>query len=164
MPPRSGPDPVLAHRVRARRLQRNWSIRHAADRAGISHTGWSRIESGRSAGTVPMLRKIAAALGCTVGELLGQAAETVTTVTAAGLPRPRPSQCEHGWPMRPAWLCRGCGRAWPCRTRRHALLQEHADTPNALHALMSAMADYATADLYDLPTAEVRARVSGWLR
>ncbi|WP_245571072.1 helix-turn-helix domain-containing protein [Catelliglobosispora koreensis] len=28
------------------RLQRRWSVRHAADLAGISHTQWSQIERG----------------------------------------------------------------------------------------------------------------------
>jgi transcriptional regulator with XRE-family HTH domain len=39
-------DPSIGQRIRARRQLRRWSIRYAADRAGIAHTTWSRIERG----------------------------------------------------------------------------------------------------------------------
>ncbi|MEN3307385.1 MAG: hypothetical protein V7603_3587 [Micromonosporaceae bacterium] len=43
---RPSPDATIGENIRMRRTVRGWSVRHAADRAGISHTTWSRIERG----------------------------------------------------------------------------------------------------------------------
>lgn len=62
----------IGERIRARRLLRGWSVRHAASRAGISHATWSRIERGRQAADNRfMLADIAAALECAPSELAG---------------------------------------------------------------------------------------------
>ncbi|MBM2618201.1 helix-turn-helix transcriptional regulator [Actinoplanes sp. LDG1-06] len=66
------PDPIIGDRIRARRLMRGWSIRNAADRAGISHASWSRIERGlQAADNRFVLADIAVALECSIVELTG---------------------------------------------------------------------------------------------
>ncbi|MEV4755660.1 helix-turn-helix transcriptional regulator [Micromonospora sp. NPDC049559] len=62
----------MGERIRARRELRGWSIRHAASRAGISHTSWSRIERGAQRTDRYMVVDLAAALECSVAELTGQ--------------------------------------------------------------------------------------------
>jgi transcriptional regulator with XRE-family HTH domain len=53
----------IGERLRMHRLQRNWSIRHAASLAGISHVQWGRLERGeRSADNRFMLAALAKAL------------------------------------------------------------------------------------------------------
>lgn len=73
MPRRAIPaDPSVGDRIRARRELRGWSIRHAASRAGISHTTWSRIERGLQRTDRYMVVDLAAALECSVVDLTGQ--------------------------------------------------------------------------------------------
>src|SRR3569833_1971901 len=63
---------TIGERIRDRRLIRGWSVRHAADRAGVSHATWSRIERGRQAADNRfVLAGIAAALECSPDELAG---------------------------------------------------------------------------------------------
>src|SRR5262249_61288005 len=70
---RPTPDPTIGQRIRDRRELRGWSVRHAADRAGISPSTWSRIERGlMSADNRFVLAEIAAALECSVSELTKQ--------------------------------------------------------------------------------------------
>lgn len=74
MTPRTSGDPGIGERIRARRLLRGWSVRHAASRAGISHATWSRIERGRQAADNRFtLADIATALECAPAELTGVA-------------------------------------------------------------------------------------------
>ncbi|HEX6075110.1 MAG TPA: helix-turn-helix transcriptional regulator [Micromonosporaceae bacterium] len=81
---RPTPDPTIGDRVRARRQIRGWSIRHAADRAGLAHTTWSRIERGLvSADNRFTVADIAAALECSVADLTGQPAASPDNATAA---------------------------------------------------------------------------------
>ncbi|MFI6131452.1 helix-turn-helix domain-containing protein [Micromonospora sp. NPDC051141] len=63
----------MGDRIRARRELRGWSIRHAASRAGISHTSWSRIERGQQRTDRYMIVDLAAALECSAVDLTGQA-------------------------------------------------------------------------------------------
>lgn len=73
MPRRPIPaDPSIGDRIRARRQLRGWSIRHAAARAGISHTSWSRIERGTQRTDRYMVFDLATALECSVADLTGQ--------------------------------------------------------------------------------------------
>lgn len=73
MPRRTVPvDPSIGERIQARRNLRRWSIRHAASRAGIAHTTWSRIERGELRTDRYMVADIAAALECAVSDLTGQ--------------------------------------------------------------------------------------------
>ncbi|HEY9389760.1 MAG TPA: helix-turn-helix transcriptional regulator [Mycobacteriales bacterium] len=72
MPRRTGDDPNIGERIRTRRRLRGWSIRFAADRAGLSHTTWSRIERGIvTADNRFTLADIARALDCSVTDLTG---------------------------------------------------------------------------------------------
>lgn len=66
------PDPSIGERIKARRQLRRWSIRHAASRAGIAHTTWSRIERGELRTDRYMVSDLAAALECSVTDLTGQ--------------------------------------------------------------------------------------------
>ncbi len=73
MPRRAVPmDSSIAERIKARRGLRGWSVRHAASRAGIAHTTWSRIERGELRTDRYMVADIAAALECSITDLTGQ--------------------------------------------------------------------------------------------
>jgi transcriptional regulator with XRE-family HTH domain len=77
----------IGERIRARRLLRGWSIRHAASRAGISHTTWSRIERGRQAADNRfVLAEIAAALECAPSDLAGMPAPATDRAALAAQP------------------------------------------------------------------------------
>jgi transcriptional regulator with XRE-family HTH domain len=65
-------DPSIGDRIEFRRKLRRWSIRHAAARAGISHTTWMRIERGELRTDRHMIADLAAALECSVTDLTGQ--------------------------------------------------------------------------------------------
>jgi transcriptional regulator with XRE-family HTH domain len=83
MPRKRTPDPTIGERIRMRRLLGPLSIRQAADRAGISHTTWSRIEQGTvSADNRFTIAAIAEALRCSVMELTGVPAVPVDAVSA----------------------------------------------------------------------------------
>jgi transcriptional regulator with XRE-family HTH domain len=72
MAPRNVADPTVAERIKVRRQARSWSMRHAADRAGIAPSTWSRIERGvMSADNRFVLADIAQALECSMAELTG---------------------------------------------------------------------------------------------
>ncbi|PZS28850.1 MAG: transcriptional regulator [Pseudonocardiales bacterium] len=73
MPKRLTPlDLSIGERIRARRQLRGWSLRQAADRAGIHYATLSRIERGlASADNRFVLADIAAGLDCSVAELTG---------------------------------------------------------------------------------------------
>ena len=77
MPKRLTPvDLSIGERIRARRQLRGWSVRLAADRAGISHSTLSRIERGQaSADNRFVLADIAAGLECSVTGLPGMPAD-----------------------------------------------------------------------------------------
>lgn len=73
MPRRTAPiDPSIGERIQTRRELRGWSIRHAASRAGIAHTTWSRIERGELRTDRYMVADIAASLECSITDLTGQ--------------------------------------------------------------------------------------------
>jgi transcriptional regulator with XRE-family HTH domain len=83
------PDLTIGERIRARRLLRGWSVRHAASRAGVSHASWSRIERGRQAADNRfVLADIAAALECSPADLAGTpvpAADRAAMAAQAGV-------------------------------------------------------------------------------
>lgn len=69
--PQSTSEPI-GERIKTLRMQRGWSVRHAADLAGISHSQWSRIERGeRSADNRFILAAIAQALKVALSDLTG---------------------------------------------------------------------------------------------
>lgn len=72
MPRRPSPDTSIGERIKVRRQLHGWSVRFAADRAGISHSTWSRIERGLMAvDNRYLVADIAAALECSVADLTG---------------------------------------------------------------------------------------------
>lgn len=78
MPRRTSGDTAVAQRIKDRRQTLGWSVRYAADRAGISHTTWSRIERGQlSADNRFTLASIADALRCPVTTLTGLPVDAV---------------------------------------------------------------------------------------
>lgn len=75
---RPTPDASIGERIRARRKLLGLSVRHAADRAGIAHSTWSRIETGQnSADNRFTVAAIAEALRCPVADLTGLPATPV---------------------------------------------------------------------------------------
>src|SRR5512138_1199035 len=75
---------TVGERIKARRLLRGWSVRHAASRAGISHATWSRIERGQQAADNRfMLADIAAAQECSSAEMVGVAVPAADRETVA---------------------------------------------------------------------------------
>jgi transcriptional regulator with XRE-family HTH domain len=75
---------TIGERIRARRLLRGWSIRHAAGRAGVSHATWSRIERGlQAADNRFVLAGIAAALECSPADLAGEPVPAADRAAAA---------------------------------------------------------------------------------
>lgn len=68
-------DSPIGERIRTRRLLLKLSIRHAADRAGLSHATWSRIEHGlQGTDNRFTIAAIADALRCSVADLTDQPA------------------------------------------------------------------------------------------
>src|SRR6266536_876195 len=69
---RPSTDTTIGGRIKTRRQIRGWSIRHAASRAGIAPSTWSRIERGlMSADNRFTLADVAAALECSPADLTG---------------------------------------------------------------------------------------------
>ena len=56
----------LAETIRARREELGWSQRQLAERAGMSQPGVARFEAGGTTPTLPLLERLAAALGLTL--------------------------------------------------------------------------------------------------
>ena len=56
----------LAEAIRARREELGWSQRQLAERAGMTQPGVARFEAGGTTPTLPLLERLAAALGLTV--------------------------------------------------------------------------------------------------
>jgi transcriptional regulator with XRE-family HTH domain len=74
----------IGGRIRTRRKLRGWSMRYAADRAGISASTWSRIERGlMSVDNRFLLADIARALSCSVADLAGHPAVASDPLIAA---------------------------------------------------------------------------------
>jgi HTH-type transcriptional regulator / antitoxin HipB len=56
----------LAEAIRARREELGWSQRQLAERAGMTQPGVARFEAGGTTPTLPLLERLATALGLTV--------------------------------------------------------------------------------------------------
>lgn len=84
MPRRPGQDTTIGETIRLRRQARGWSIRFAADRAGLAHSTWSRIERGQMAVDNRFtLAAIAEALECSTPDLTGRPPIVVDRDTVA---------------------------------------------------------------------------------
>lgn len=67
---REQPDPALATLIRRRREERNTTQEQLAFDAGITSSSLSRIERGRSNPSWTTVRRLAAALGLSLSELV----------------------------------------------------------------------------------------------
>ncbi|MGC9669357.1 hypothetical protein ACNTMW_22725 [Planosporangium sp. 12N6] len=67
-------------------------------------------------------------------------------------------------PIRPNWVCAGCGAPWPCETRRNQLLAEFDGTPVSLGLLMGGYFVDCCADLPNRAVGELYGRFLGWLK
>jgi ribosome-binding protein aMBF1 (putative translation factor) len=56
----------LAEAIRTRREELGWSQRQLAERAGMTQPGIARFEAGGTTPTLPLLERLAAALGLTL--------------------------------------------------------------------------------------------------
>jgi HTH-type transcriptional regulator / antitoxin HipB len=56
----------LAKAIRARREELGWSQRQLAERAGMTQPGVARFEAGGTTPTLPLLERLASALGLTL--------------------------------------------------------------------------------------------------
>ena len=63
----------LAEAVRARREELGWSQRQLAERAGMTQPGIARFEAGGTTPTLPLLERLATALGLTLNVSLAPA-------------------------------------------------------------------------------------------
>lgn len=66
-------------------------------------------------------------------------------------------------PVRPGWLCGGCGHAWPCRTRKAQLLAEYDGARASLVVLMRAYFCDAAQEVTGARADDLHARFLGWL-
>ncbi len=69
------PEPAIAQRIATRlvtlRRKRALSQRDVARRAGMAAPNYARVEKGRHAPSTTTLLRLAAALGCTLGDIIG---------------------------------------------------------------------------------------------
>ena len=61
----------LAEAVRTRREELGWSQRQLAERAGMTQPGVARFEAGGTTPTIPVLERLASALGLRLTVALG---------------------------------------------------------------------------------------------
>ncbi|MGC9671487.1 hypothetical protein ACNTMW_33710 [Planosporangium sp. 12N6] len=66
-------------------------------------------------------------------------------------------------PIRPTWVCVGCGHLWPCPSRRRQLLAEYTGAPASLSLLLGSALVRATADLPTAAAGDLHDRFVGWL-
>lgn len=88
------PQPSLANRLKARRLERRWSQAELALKAGISRTAVSAIEGCRLVPSVAAALALAGALACAVEDLFGPERPRESEGTAWAL-APPPGPCRY---------------------------------------------------------------------
>ncbi|GII23801.1 flavin reductase [Planosporangium mesophilum] len=66
-------------------------------------------------------------------------------------------------PLRPQWICVGCGCDWPCLTRPGQLAAEYDRARVCLSLVMSSYFVQASEDLYAVPAGELYVRFLGWM-
>ncbi|MDS1135872.1 helix-turn-helix domain-containing protein [Nitratireductor indicus] len=76
-------DHRIADRLRAMRLERNWSLDRLASESGVSRATLSRLENAEISPTAAVLGKICGSYGITLSRLLYLAEETFPALVAA---------------------------------------------------------------------------------
>lgn len=66
-------------------------------------------------------------------------------------------------PMRPAWVCSGCGGDWPCHTKRLQLRAEFLGAPVSLALYLSACFIEAAHSNPQARVGELYTRFLGWV-
>ncbi|NAZ76816.1 helix-turn-helix domain-containing protein [Kineococcus sp. T13] len=87
--PEADPGALVGAAVRARRSAAGLSVAELARRAGVSGPFVSQLEGGRSSVSIPVLYRLAAALGCAANDLLPPSGERRRLTRAGGGPRLR---------------------------------------------------------------------------
>jgi hypothetical protein len=67
-------------------------------------------------------------------------------------------------PQRSNWICRECGKTWPCEEGQAELVAEYAGSPVALAMYLAASLVEATVDLPHALAGELSHRFIGWYR
>ncbi len=67
-------------------------------------------------------------------------------------------------PVTPDWTCAGCGREWPCPSRRGELLAEYDGALVSLVVYLGNHLVAAVADLPQVPAGRLHHRIVGWVR
>jgi hypothetical protein len=67
-------------------------------------------------------------------------------------------------PVRPVWMCAGCGADWPCATRRAELAAEFADAPVSLTLYLGGCLVTAARDLPLTRAGKLHYQFLGWTR
>ncbi|MFY1635087.1 flavin reductase [Solwaraspora sp. WMMB335] len=67
-------------------------------------------------------------------------------------------------PVRPHWMCTGCGLPWPCEVRRQELLTEYAGALVSLSVYMATCLIDAMTDLPLRRSGYLYWRFMGWWR
>lgn len=90
--PADDPGALVGAAVRTRRTAAGLSVAELARRAGVSGPFVSQLEGGRSSVSIPVLYRLASALGCAANDLLPLTGEVRRTTRAGGGPRYRVSE------------------------------------------------------------------------
>ncbi len=130
----------LGTRIRARRTALGLTLAEVAERAGLSNQYMSNLENGHRSPSLAALRAIAAALGQTVADLLGDGADTMNVDLLATALADAPqslltfTRSEH------------------FRDAVHRLADEHQIDPQDLHTRLTIGMAIAPRHSGDMPT------------
>lgn len=75
---------LIGGQVREMRQRHHWTIEHLAEVADVDRSYLAEIERGRRNPSISILLRVAAAVGCRVGDLIPEEAEALPQV----IPRP----------------------------------------------------------------------------
>lgn len=67
-------------------------------------------------------------------------------------------------PVRPTWMCAGCGQNWPCPTRRHELTAEFAGSSVCMSLYLASCMIEASQSIPAAPAGDLYYRFIGWIR
>jgi len=67
-------------------------------------------------------------------------------------------------PIRPQWICQGCGAPWPCAIRRGQLMLDYAGSMVSLSLSLASYFVVACQDLAWANAGDLHHRFLGWTR